>query len=204
MLDFKEYDYPIPNDEVELTDRESVPGELKNLPCFTQMIDAAIEEGVSDAEFLFVHAIFVDPFMLPTRAYLQLNPDADRSTALREATKLMATPRVRKFYNNLVKKRIDEDFVTEFEIVQNLRSVRDRCMEAEELRDKHGRPTGEYRFDSMAALKATELLGKHIGMFNKERLEISGPGGKPIQTIDSDMDFKQAAMMYHENLKGGA
>lgn len=36
------------------------------------------------------------------------------------------------------------------------------------------------RFD--AALRAAELRGKHLGMF-KEKVEVSGPGGGPFETV---------------------
>jgi phage terminase small subunit len=40
-----------------------------------------------------------------------------------------------------------------------------------------------YTFNSASVLKGAELLGKHIGMF-KDRLEVTGKGGGPIETVD--------------------
>lgn len=40
----------------------------------------------------------------------------------------------------------------------------ERCKQAESVMFK-GEPTGEYKFDSEAALKGCELLGKHLKLF---------------------------------------
>lgn len=37
---------------------------------------------------------------------------------------------------------------------------------------------------------------------DRKNLEVSGPGGKPIETITSDMDPKKAAQIYAQMLKG--
>ena len=60
-----------------------------------------------------------------------------------------------------------------------LQSVAERCMQAEEVKDREGNGTGEYRFDSGGANKALELIGKHLGMF-KDKVEHSGEAGGPI------------------------
>ena len=41
--------------------------------------------------------------------------------------------------------------------------------------------TGMYQFDSKGALRALELLGKHLGMFDKQKKEQIGEG---VQIID--------------------
>lgn len=37
------------------------------------------------------------------------------------------------------------------------------------MRDNQGNETGEFKFESRSAIKAIELLGRHIGMFTPER-----------------------------------
>ena len=56
-------------------------------------------------------------------------------------------------------------------VIKNLKEVVERCMQQEPVRDKDGKPTGEWRFDSRGANQALSLLGKEIGMF-VERKEI--------------------------------
>ncbi len=53
-------------------------------------------------------------------------------------------------------------------IIERFKNISDRCVQAEEVLDKNGNPTGEYRFDSAGANKATEMLGKIIGSFEKD------------------------------------
>ena len=71
------------------------------------------------------------------------------------------------------------------EVLQTMKAIRDRCMQAVEVRDREGNPTGEYKFEANAAIKANELLGKHVGLFGN-KLEISGKDGGPIQITCMD------------------
>lgn len=55
-------------------------------------------------------------------------------------------------------------------VVAKIMETYSRCMQAEPVmewsyEEKAYKPTGEYSFDSKGALKALELIGKHIGMF---------------------------------------
>lgn len=53
-------------------------------------------------------------------------------------------------------------------VTQRFKEISDRCVQAEPVYDSQGNPTGEYRFDSSGANKATEMLGKMIGVFEKD------------------------------------
>lgn len=61
---------------------------------------------------------------------------------------------------------IDADF-----ILNGLRDVFERSMQAVPVLDRKGNETGEYRFYPQAANRALELMGKHVGMF-REKVEI--------------------------------
>lgn len=53
-------------------------------------------------------------------------------------------------------------------VLERLKSISDRCMQAEAVLvwvDGEQVPSGEFKFDSSGANKATELIGKHLGMF---------------------------------------
>lgn len=63
--------------------------------------------------------------------------------------------------NAIIKTGLDRQWV-----ISRLMTVADRCMQAEEVKDKKGDPTGEYRFDSIGATRALELLGKTLNMFD--------------------------------------
>lgn len=60
-------------------------------------------------------------------------------------------------------------------VLERLKLISDRCVQAEPVTDKDGNPIGEWRFDAAGANKATELIGKHLGMFaEKMKVEHSG------------------------------
>lgn len=50
-------------------------------------------------------------------------------------------------------------------VIDNLRAVANRCMQAEPVVDHEGHPTGEYTFNASGANRALELIGKELGMF---------------------------------------
>lgn len=56
-------------------------------------------------------------------------------------------------------------------IIERLKQVAERCMQAEPVMIRDGKEmieSGEYKFDSSGANKALELLGKHVGVFEKD------------------------------------
>lgn len=76
-------------------------------------------------------------------------------------------------------------------VLERLRTVTERCMQAEPVLDKRGdpvlveTPNGElvpaYTFQAAPANRSLELLGKHLGMF-PDKVEHTGKDGGPIQT----------------------
>lgn len=55
--------------------------------------------------------------------------------------------------------------VTVDKILSDLKEIKERCMQAIPVKDKEGNFTGEWKFDAKGAIKACELLGRHIGMW---------------------------------------
>ncbi len=66
-------------------------------------------------------------------------------------------------------------------VLEGLKTVAERCMQAEEVTTRDGTGTGEYVFNAAGANKAYELIGKHLRMFS-ERLGVSDPDGEPLGT----------------------
>lgn len=91
-----------------------------------------------------------------------------------------------------VSARADRNNVTQDEVISGLRELRDMAMGkkpmriTEVIRSAGKQPkTVELNvmvFEAAAAKGALELLGKHIGMF-KDKIEHTGAGGGPIETI---------------------
>ena len=53
-------------------------------------------------------------------------------------------------------------------VLSSLKTVADRCMQAEEVLNADGEPTGLFKFNANGANKSLELLGKHLGLFDKK------------------------------------
>jgi len=70
---------------------------------------------------------------------------------------------------------VDQDWV-----LSRLVGLFNKCVEAEPFLDKHGKEVGFKAYPS-SAVKALELLGKHLGMF-PNKVEVSGKDGGPIFT----------------------
>lgn len=72
-------------------------------------------------------------------------------------------------------------------VLQRLKVVSDRSVQAVPVLDHEGNETGEYRFDSTGANRATELIGKYLSMFDEKHV-VSGPNGGPIPVKLYDFD----------------
>ena len=91
-----------------------------------------------------------------------------KRTANEQAAQLLAILSIQEFIAGLQKKQAEEVEITAAEITQNIKEIAERCMQAEQVLDAKGVPTGEWKFESFAALKAWELLGKRVGYFEKD------------------------------------
>jgi phage terminase small subunit len=81
------------------------------------------------------------------------------------------------------KNEIDADWV-----LKSLKEIQERCLQAEPVKDKEGKPTGEYKFDATNAIKATELIGKHIGFFEKDNQQkATNTLNEPLTVVIKDM-----------------
>lgn len=91
-----------------------------------------------------------------------------------------------------MEKRADRNSVTQDEVISGLRELRDMAMGKKPMRVTEilrvsGKPPKTIEldvkvFEAAAAKGALELLGKHIGMF-KDKVELTGAGGGPVETV---------------------
>lgn len=99
-----------------------------------------------------------------------------------QAAENLTKPHIVAFIAEL-RKAIGEDFaVTAEEVVRLLRKAVERGFADIPVLDREGSETGEYRNDLPSAIRATELLGKTIGVF-VERRELSGANGAPLSVM---------------------
>jgi hypothetical protein len=82
---------------------------------------------------------------------------------------------------------IDQRFV-----LASLKSVVERCMQAEEILDRYGSSTGYYRFDARGAVAALTQIGIEIGMFRR------GLQDAPIAQADSASEQRRIAAIDRE------
>lgn len=90
-------------------------------------------------------------------------------TASATASRLLANVKVSSRIKELKDKRADKLELDAYWVLKRLKDVSDRSMQAEPVMEFRGGEmieTGEYEFDSAGANRATELIGKHIGMFD--------------------------------------
>ena len=50
-------------------------------------------------------------------------------------------------------------------VLRNLNTISERCMQAEEVKDREGNGIGKFQFNAPSAIRANELIGKELGMF---------------------------------------
>lgn len=92
-------------------------------------------------------------------------------TARSQGQRLLTNVDVLARVKELKDKRAEELELDAYWVLKRLKDISDRAMQAEPVMEYdhvEGKmvETGEYQFDSTGANKATELIGKHIGMFD--------------------------------------
>lgn len=89
-------------------------------------------------------------------------------TARIQASQILALDEVSLYIDSRLKTISEKAEVDSVWVMRRFKEISDRCVQAEPVLDFEGNPTGEYRFDSSGANKATEMLGKIIGVFEKD------------------------------------
>lgn len=89
-------------------------------------------------------------------------------TAKQQGWQLLQREDVQEYLEKLRAEYAEKSSISKEWIVERFKDISDRCVQAEPVLDRDGNETGEYRFDSSGANKATEMLGKIIGVFEKD------------------------------------
>lgn len=90
------------------------------------------------------------------------------ASARQEASRLLDRDDIQDYLSNLRAEYAAKSAVSKEWVVERFKTISERCVQAEAVYDKDGNPTGEYKFDSSGANKATEMLGKIIGVFERD------------------------------------
>ena len=94
-------------------------------------------------------------------AYQAAGYKRDRGNAAR----LTANDSIHKRVAEIQGKAAEKAEVTKAWVMARLKEIVERAMQAVQVLDHDGNPTGEYTYQGNVANKALELLGKEIGMF---------------------------------------
>jgi len=89
-------------------------------------------------------------------------------TARQIAHNLLQEPEVEEYISELRASYQEKSGINKDWIIERFKEISDRCVQEIDPITTHGMPTGEYKFDSAGANKATEMLGKIIGVFEKD------------------------------------
>lgn len=93
-------------------------------------------------------------------------------SAYSQAGRLLKNAEILARVRELQHEQVERISVSADYVVLKLMETREKCMEPVPVLDSNGNQTGEYTFDSKGALRALELLGRHLGMFD-DRLKIT-------------------------------
>jgi phage terminase small subunit len=94
------------------------------------------------------------------------------------ASKLLINPNVEEYIANVRQKLQKKTEITQEWVINRLKEISDRCMQEEPVMKRvNGEmvESGEYKFDSQGAVKSTELLGKHLGLFEAKQQPTQQP-----------------------------
>lgn len=111
-----------------------------------------------------------------------------KNSARQIAEENLSKPDIKEFIEKRQSELSDKLNITQEWVLTRLKSISDRCMQQEPVMVHNGEEwveSGEFKFDSSGANKATELIGKHLGMFiTKMELDLNGAevyiGGKKL------------------------
>lgn len=137
------------------------------------------EKILTDKQKKFIEEYLVS--LNATKAAIQAG--YSQKTADRAGSKLLRDPLVAAEIQAAMKDREERTQITQDWVLKRLKDISDRCVQAEPVLNAEGEPIGVYKFDSAGANKATELIGKHLGMF-RERLELTGKDGGPMEVCN--------------------
>ena len=113
---------------------------------------------------------------------------ADNSVDV-EACKLANETKIILRLKELTDQQARETGWTVEKLIKEFEEIKQMCKVAVPVLDRQGEPTGEYKFDSVGAVKSLENIGKLLGMYT-EKIKHSGSiGVKIIDDIDIEDDI---------------
>ena len=149
---------------------------------------------ISERQLKFIDEYFVD--LNGTQAAIRAGYAAH--TANITASKLLAKPSILARVNQRRLELQEKTQITQEWVLNRLLEISNKCVQAvpvmefdpvaKEMRQKKalndkGEEVGVFMFDSNGANKATELIGKHLGFFEKDNRQINVFQGIQIEIV---------------------
>lgn len=152
------------------------------------------ERHLTSRQQRFVREYLIDPN--GTKAAIKAGYSEHSAHVI--AHDLLKNPLVAAHVEELQNARAEALGIDAADVIAGLIKIRSMAMQAEEVvswdfEEKCFAGTGEYKFDGSSATKASELLGKHLGMF-KDRSEVK-------VTTESTEAAQLAALLTPEELE---
>jgi len=122
-------------------------------------------------------ALFVKEYLVDLNAtQAAKRAGYSEKTAQAIAAENLSKPVIAEAIKEQLDKRMNKVEITAEYVLSTIKNTIERCSQAEQVVDKDGVPSGEYKFDSAAVLKGSELLGKYLKLFT-DKTEVSNPDG---------------------------
>lgn len=81
--------------------------------------------------------------------------------------------------------------ITLDEIITTARTVRERSLQNEAVKDGNGQPTGEYKYDSRGVLGANDQLAKISGAYAPEKQQVVVSFDDALLSLDLESELRQ-------------
>ena len=112
-----------------------------------------------------------------------------KKVAAQQASENLTKPDIQAYLTKQLDKLTNKLELSVEKIVGDVVTIKERCMQeitpkTEKDPDGNWIENGEYTFDAKAALKASELLMRHLGLLN-DKLKVSGTISIAQQIIDA-------------------
>lgn len=102
-------------------------------------------------------------------------------SARSKGSQLMALPKIQKAIALNLARPLDKFNITPESVIQDLVALKERAMKGHPVKDAHGNFLGEWKCQTREALKAVEMLGNYLGMFQKHTMKHVGHDGGSIK-----------------------
>lgn len=124
---------------------------------------------------------FCEEYMIDLNAtQAAIRAGYSESSARQIASDNLSKHDIQEYLTELKKKKSASLGIDSEWVMKRFADISNRCMQAEPVMIYNGEEwveSGEYKFDSSGANKATEMLARHVGFFEKDNNQ-----GKPKQT----------------------